>query len=231
VFYNFRSLRRAGRLEAIETFNFRYLPVFPSPFPDIHAQPCTPVRFACTGYLRRVRSVCVDDSAHVLFWKRLPRTFLVAWCIFVVLFLLLSSTRLLGIPVALQRWWMIVINSASLVFGLIILIRLIKWVKKQRIILLVVLLYLLFNLLAIVCNIFRARYARTDIRRYGQLFVCPNGRPGRVYPVAYRSLLLQIQSSRVRKNTLSIRFCTHRRWRETVCYYFIRFFMDIGVYH
>jgi len=131
--------------------------------------------------------------------KRLPRTFLVAWCIFVVLFLLLSSTRLLGIPVALQRWWMIIINSASLVFGLIILTRLMKWIKKQRIILLVVLLYLLFNLLAIVCNIFgRVTLAQIFGATANYSFAQTVGLAVFIQLLT-EAFLLQIQSSRVRK--------------------------------
>lgn len=200
IFYNYRSLRRAGRLDALEAFNFRYLSRFPllitlvfmlslAPLFDLHAPAI---------YIESVQFVSMIVLT-ILFWKRLPRTFLLAWCLFVVLFLLLSSTRILGIPVTLQRWWMLVINGASVAFGLLMLLRLKKWVKKQRIVLGLVILYLLFNLLAVFCNLFgRVTLAQifgaTAIYAFAQAVGL-----GIFIQSLTEAFLLQIQSSRVRK--------------------------------
>jgi len=200
VFYNFRSLRRAGRLESLQAFNFRYLTRFPlavslvfmlslAPLFDLHAPAI---------YIESVQFISMIVLT-ILFWKRLPRTFLLGWCLFVVLFLLLSSTRVLGIPIRLQRWWMLIINSASVAFGLFMLFRLKKWVKRQRIMMAMVIIYLFFNLLAIICNLFgRVTLAQifgaTAIYSFAQMVSLA------VFVQALtEAFLLQIQSSRVRK--------------------------------
>ena len=200
VFHNFRSLRRADRLDALQAFNFRYLSRFPvavtlvfmlslAPLFDIHAPAI---------YIESIQFVSMIVLT-ILFWKRLPRTFLLAWCLFVVLFLLLSSTRILGIPISLQRWWMLIINSASVAFGLFMLLRLRKWVKRQRVMMVVVIIYLLFNTLAIVCNLFgRVTLAQifgaTAIYSFAQMVGL-----GVFIQSLTEAFLLQIQSSRVRK--------------------------------
>jgi len=200
VFYNFRSLRRAGKLDALEAFDFRYITRYPvavslvfmlnlAPLFDIHAPAI---------YIESVQFVSMIVLT-ALFWKRLPRTFLIAWCIFVVLFLLLSSTRILGIPVSLQRWWMLVINISSVVFGLFMLLRLKKWIKRQRIVLVMVVIYLFFNLLAIVCNLF-GRVTLAQIFGATAIYAFAQTVSLGVFIQSFtEAFLLQIQSSRVRK--------------------------------
>ncbi|MBS1564347.1 MAG: mechanosensitive ion channel [Bacteroidetes bacterium] len=200
VFYNFRTLRRAGRLDSLDKFSFRYLSRYPvavslvfmlslAPLFDIHAPAI---------YIESVQFISMIVLT-ILFWKRLPRTFLLAWCLFVVLFLLLSSTRILGIPVSLQRWWMLIINSASVVFGLFMLLRLRKWVKKQRVVLSAVSIYIFFNLLAVFFNLF-GRVTLSQIFGATANYAFAQAVGLSVFIQALiEAFMLQIQSSRIRK--------------------------------
>lgn len=200
VFHNFRSLRRAKKPDALTTFHFRYLTVYPvlpslvfmlnlAPLFDIHAPAI---------YVESIQFVSMIVLT-ILFWKRLPRNFLIAWCVFMVLFLLLSSTRLLGIPVSLQRWWMIIINSFSVVFAVFMLPRLNKWDRQRRLLLLVAVLYLLLNTLAVVCNLF-GRVTLAQIFGATAIYSVAQAIGLSVFVQSFtEAFLLQILSSRIRK--------------------------------
>lgn len=122
ILLNFRTLRRRGRLEAIKGFRFRYVNPRPfyatlvvilslAPLFDLHAPA---IYIETTQLLLMV-------LLTFLFRKRLPRNLFYGWCIFILLFFLLPVTRILGLPVSMQRWANLVQDGLSVAFGLVFL--------------------------------------------------------------------------------------------------------------
>ena len=122
IWYNFRALKRLNRLEAIGSFGFQYINARPlsaslllilslAPLFDAHAPAI---------YIESVQFLLML-LLTIIFRKRLPRNVFYGWCIFILLFLLLPVTRILGLPVSMQRWANIIQNGLSVAFGLVFL--------------------------------------------------------------------------------------------------------------
>jgi potassium-dependent mechanosensitive channel len=63
----------------------------------------------------------------IMFRKRLPRKQFYGWCILILLFLLLPLTRILGLPVGLQRWANIIQNGLCITAGILFFFGPAKW--------------------------------------------------------------------------------------------------------
>ncbi len=122
IWWNFRSLRRLDSLHAIESFRFRYISPRPftatlvfmlslAPLFDIHAPAI---------YIETIQLLLMVLLTF-MFRKRLPRNLFYGWCIFILLFLFLPLTRILGLPVSMQRWANIIQNSLCVVLGTLFL--------------------------------------------------------------------------------------------------------------
>ena len=135
----------------------------------------------------------------VSFWKRIPRKVFLVWIIFVLLFLSQSFSRYLGLPIYLGRWLSLIINCASSLLGIYTLRGFRKQYSDHKVLYLTGILYTLFNLLAVICNLF----GRVTLM---QIF-STSGTYAFIQTVALivfigsvtEAFLLQIQSSRVRK--------------------------------
>ncbi|HMH24569.1 MAG TPA: mechanosensitive ion channel domain-containing protein [Puia sp.] len=217
IAYNFRSLRRLDKLKAIETFHFKYITAYPvggalvfilslAPLFDLHAPAI---------YIESVQFL-VMLLLTVVFRKRLPRNLFYAWCLFLVLFLLLPVTRILGLPLSMQRWLNLVVDSTSFAFGVFFLFRrkslfepaagntaqsggLGMVTGQSRWISFAAGLYLLLNLLAILCNLFgrvtlSQIFGATAVYSFAQTVSL-----GVFVQLVLESFLLQIQTSRIRK--------------------------------
>lgn len=201
VFYNFKSLTKLNRLDSIELFHFKYvkaIPIFASlvfmlnlaPLFDLNAP------FVYIEFVEFLMMVVLTIS----FWKRLPHKLFFFWIIFIFLFLLQSFSRRLGLPFYLSRWFSLILNSASFVLGVFALVVFKRRYKTYKILFFAALLYVFFNFLAVVCNLFgrvtlMQIFSATGTYAFVQavaLFVF-------VYSVT-EAFLLQIQSSRIRKN-------------------------------
>jgi potassium efflux system protein len=220
IAYNFRSLRRLDKLKAIEAFHFKYITAYPvggtlvfilslAPLFDLHAPAI---------YIESVQFLLMLLLTFV-FRKRLPRNMFYAWCLFLVLFLLLPVTRILGLPLSMQRWLNLLVDSTSFVFGIFFLVRrrsLFEPVAGNRVqakslpvpgmvtgqsrwITFAAGLYLLLNLLAILCNLFgrvtlSQIFGATAVYSFAQTVSL-----GVFVQLVVESFLLQIQTSRIRK--------------------------------
>lgn len=201
VWLNFRSLRRMDRLKAIEHFHFTYLHPRPfgaalifilslAPLFDLHAPAI---------YIESVTFLTMIVLTFI-FRTRLSRILFLGWCGFLVLFLLLPAIRILGLPLSLQRWANLIIDSGSVAFACYFLFRKGKFTGQPRLVWWAAGLYLLFNLLSVVCNLFgrvtlSQIFAATAVYSFAQtvslaVFV----------RVIIESFLLQIQGSRIRKS-------------------------------
>jgi potassium-dependent mechanosensitive channel len=200
VWYNFRSLRRLDRLKAIESFHFSFINPYPiagslvfifslAPLFDLHAPAI---------YIESIEFLLMVVLSFIL-KKHLSRYLFYGWCIFLFLFLLLPVIRILGLPLALQRWAELIVDLASLGFGSFYIFSKRRMVGQLKFVYAAGGLYLLLNLLAVICNLFgrvtlSQIFGATAVYSFAQtvslaVFV----------KLVIESFLLQIEASRVRK--------------------------------
>jgi len=217
VWANFRSLRRLGRLQAVEGFQFRYVnprPIYATlvfilslaPLFDVHA----PAIYIETTQL------LLMILLTFLFRKRLPRNLFYGWCIFILLFLFLPVTRILGLPVSMQRWANVTQNGLSIAFGVLFLFgaklsglqklsRFFSTSKaggttdRPKIVFYAAGLYVFLNLLALLCNL-AGRVTLSQIFGATAIYAFAQTISLVVFAqLVVEAFLLQIQTSRVRK--------------------------------
>jgi small-conductance mechanosensitive channel len=200
VWYNFRSLRRMDKLKAIESFHFSFINPYPiagsfvfifslAPLFDLHAPAI---------YVETIEFLLMVVLSFIL-KKHLSRYLFYGWCIFLLLFLLLPIIRILGLPLALQRWAELIVDLASLGFGSFYLFSKHRMGRQLRFVYVAGGLYLLLNLLAVLCNLFgrvtlSQIFGATAVYSFAQtvslaVFV----------KLVIEAFLLQIEASRMRK--------------------------------
>ncbi len=198
VWLNFRKLRRLDKMEAIERFRFTYINPYPigssvifvlslAPLFDLHAP---------AVYIESVQFVSMMILT-VIFRKRLERGLFYGWCVFIFLFLLLFITRVFEFTLTTERWSNLIVDSLSVSFAIYFLLSYRK--KFQRWIFYAICLYILFNLLAVVSNVF-GRITFTHLFDYTAAYsLAQISTLGVFVKLVQESFLLQIQTSRTRK--------------------------------
>jgi potassium-dependent mechanosensitive channel len=135
-----------------------------------------------------------------LFRKKIPADLFSWWLLFMALFLLILFSRLFGLPYSLQRWWLLVLNGGSFVLASFLLLKFKKQYGSHRVIFLAARLYIFLNVLAFLCNLFgRVTLANIFSSTAIYSFVQMAGLVIFIQAVK-ETFLLQIQSSRLRKN-------------------------------
>jgi len=200
VWFNFRSLKKMDSLQAIEEFHFVHIKPRPwaaslifilslAPLFDLHAP---------AVYIESIQFLLMVVLTF-MFRRQLPRKMFYGWCIFILLFLLQPITRILGLPISLQRWANLVQDGLSVAFGIFFLFNSAKMPGKTKIISFAAGLYVFFNLLAVVCNLF-GRVSLSQIFGATGVYVFAQTMSLIVFvQLVVESFLLQIQTSRVRK--------------------------------
>ena len=208
VFLNYRSLRRLNAVNVLDEFNFRFLRPWPiaatlvfvlslAPLFDIHAPA---IYFESTQFLLML--VLTE-----VFFRLLPRDLFYGWCIFLLLFLLVPLTRILGLAAHLERWADLIQASASAALGILGLIVRKRWIgpdkqvtgARANLIIGAVSLYIALNLAAIACNM-AGRVTLSQIFGDTAVYALAQIVSLTVFVrIVVECFLLQIQSSRVRK--------------------------------
>ncbi len=200
VWYNFKSLQRLNKQDAVHAFDFTYISPYPvavslvfmlnlAPLFDLHAPAI---------YVESVQLLLMLVLTWI-FRKQLPKTWFALWCVFIVLFLFLTFSRLLGLSVTGQRWFTLCINTVSFILGLFVLLRNKSKALKHKLFFFAGILYLLFNLLAIPLNLF-GRVTLMQI--LGSTAVYAFAQTVGLWAfvrICIEAFLLQIEASRVRK--------------------------------
>lgn len=201
VWYNYRSTKKLGRMASLDMLGLRYLNPRPytatlvlalslAPLFDLHAPA---IYIETTQFLLML-------ILSVVIYKRLSRTLFYGWCAFLLLFLLLPIIRILGLPMFLNRWYNFVINIASILLGWYFLSRNASHLKAYRLFRWVVGLYVVFNALALLCNVF-GRVTLSQILGATAVYaLAQTVSLGVFVSVVVEAFLLQIQSSRMRKH-------------------------------
>ncbi|MGN6803380.1 MAG: mechanosensitive ion channel family protein [Ginsengibacter sp.] len=200
IFSNFKSLEKRQQLASLQPFNFRYMnpyPVFASLILMLNLAPLFDID-APFIYIASIEFLLMIALTYS-FKKRLSPKLFYVWLIFIVLFLLQSLSRYLRLPEYLNRWFLLFLNGLSLLLGIYILAILRRKFPSYKFLVLTGDLYLLFNFLAVVANIFGRTTLMQIFGATGTFsFVQAVGLVVFTESIT-EALLLQIQSSRVRK--------------------------------
>ncbi len=201
VFYNYKSLEKRGMTETLEPFNFRYMnpaPVFASLIIMLNLAPLFDLD-APFIYIATVEFLLMLVLTYS-FWKRLPRKLFYVWLVFIILFLVQSFSRYLRLPDYFNRLFVLVLNSLSVLLGLYLFSVFKKQYKEHPFLVLTASLYIIFNFLAVVCNLFGRTSLAAILGSTGTYaFVQTAGLLVFIESIT-EAFLLQIQGSRMRKD-------------------------------
>ena len=201
VFFNFKSLKVRDRLDAIKAFEFNFIREKPFQISIVLILTLAPVfdLLAPSLYIELVH-IILSISLAALFFKRLPRDIFFKWCLFALLLIAPAILRMLGLPPRFQRWVIFFFSLASCAFGVLMYKQLKNKVGRYKILLPVGLIYIAFNFMAIVCNLF-GRYTLTQIFYTTAVSAFLHAVSLIIMASMFtEALLLQIKSSRIRKH-------------------------------
>ena len=200
VWHNFRSLRRLNRMTAVEPFHFSFVNPYPigaalifmgslAPLFDLHAPAI---------YIESIEFLLMVVLTFIL-KKHLSRYLFYGWIIFLILFLMLPVIRILGLPLSLQRWAEFIVDLGSLIFGFIYIFSKRRMGGSLRFVYVAAGLYLILNLLAVVCNLF-GRVTLSQIFGATAVYTFAQTISVAVFvKLVEEAFLLQIAASRIRK--------------------------------
>jgi potassium efflux system protein len=209
IWLNYRSLRRLNAMNVLDDFHFAFLRPMPfaaagvfvlsiAPLFDIHAPA---IYIESTQFLLMVVLTFV-------FFHLLPRDLFRGWIIFLLLFLLAPLTRIVGLPIQLERWTNLVQDGLSAVLGFVALLYRKRWLAgaekgfsgaRTKFILGAVGLYIFLNFLAVACNL-GGRVTLSQIFGDTAVYALAQTISLTVFvQLVVECFLLQILSSRVRK--------------------------------
>lgn len=155
VFTAFRKIRRAQRPELLAGASFKYvkpIPVIAALVVAFNLAPFFDLR-PPSAYVEMMQFFLLL-SLTALFWQNWPRRLFYYWTAIVVFYLLFSFTNAIITPRLSSRIWLLLLNSASVLFGWFFLQHIRRELPMKKFIGLVANIYIALNLLAALCNIF-----------------------------------------------------------------------------
>lgn len=209
IWLNYRSLRRLNALDVLNDFHFAFLRPRPfaatfvfvlsiAPLFDLHAPA---IYIESTQFLLMV-------VLTFIFYRLLPPVLFRGWGIFLLLFLLVPVTRILGMPSHLERWTNLIQDCLSVVLGVVALLYRKRWLAgvenrwsgtRSKFVMGAIGLYVFLHLLAITCNL-AGRVTLSQIFGDSAVYALAQVISLTVFvQLVVECFLLQIQSSRVRK--------------------------------
>ncbi len=202
VWFNFRSLRRLDKLSSITEFHFHYvssLPVITCLVFTLNLAPLFDPR-APAVYIEYSQLLLVL-ALGILFYRRLPKHYFMLWCIFIVLSFTLyfaESGHLLATYSG--RWARLLLNAASASLAVYFFFTSKEKPGRSWMLRFAVIIYLALHLTAIVCNLL-GRVTLSQIAGSTAVFSLSSAIGLMVFvQLITETFLLQIQSSRMRKN-------------------------------
>lgn len=154
VWYNFRKIGKSpDRDKVMSSFTLHYLRKYPVPsslvvmltiipFFDINA----PAAYSHLVQLPLLTVLCILFGSR---WSRRPFFW---WLFLVLLYLLFSATNFVLVPRLSVRYWLLLLQLASVSLGYMAIRRITRRVRLNRIVGVAAVLYEICNILAIVCN-------------------------------------------------------------------------------
>jgi small-conductance mechanosensitive channel len=201
VWFNFRSLKYKNKLNAVAGFKFMYLDPLPVSASLVFILSLAPLfdPHAPAIYIESAQFLLMLMLTSV-FRKLLERRLFVLWMAFIFLFLALWLTKAMVISETVQRWLELCVQVASAGIGIFFLAGPKQDIAKKRFITSAAGLYIFLNILAAFCNLF-GRATLSDICSFTSVYAFAQAVSLGVFvKIITESFLLQVQSSRMRKN-------------------------------
>lgn len=200
IFYNYKSLKKLGKTDTLQSFNFRYMsptPVFASLIIMLNLAPLFDLD-APFIYIATIEFLLMITLTYS-FWKRLPRKLFFVWLVLILLFLMQSLSRYVHLPEYFNRWFILVLNGLSVFLGLYLMPVFKKRYTEHRFLIVTAGLYLLFNFLAVICNLFGRTTLTQILGSTGTYAIVQTAGLLVFIESVTEAFLLQIQTSRMRK--------------------------------
>ena len=206
LFRNIRTLRKHKALPVLDDLNFTYLPsgyvvsalvvmFCLAPLFDLHA-PSVYIEFMQFLLLIILTIIC---------WKKWPRNLFVVWIVMALLYICFSFTHHIVNPSLGQRFWLILLNVLSVVFGVRFLSQMKEHLHLKGFLRFVIILHNIMNVLSLVCNI-GGRFTLAQLLGNAAIFAFMQAVGLAVFSkICLEAIQLQIVTSRVRRG-LQTRF-------------------------
>lgn len=200
VFFNYRSLQQREKLGSLSEFDLSFVSARPwlitllgiftlAPVIDLRA-PALYVDFV---------HIALAVTLSFLLFKKLPRKLFYQWIIFMLFMVAPTVLRLLGMPPRFQRWLLLLLSIGSAGYGLLVLKTLDEKVKRYRVLITAGVIYVVFAIVAIFCNLF-GRFTLTQIFYNTGVSALLNAISLTILAkMLVEAFLLQMKSSRIRK--------------------------------
>lgn len=204
MFANIRTLKKHKALPALHDLNFAYLPsgyvvsafvimLCLAPLFDLHA-PSAYIEFMQFLLLIILTIIC---------WKKWPRNLFIVWIVMAVLYICFSFTHHIVDPSLGQRFWLLLLNVLSVVFGVRFLSRMKEHLHLKGFLRFVITLHNVMNILSIICNI-GGRYTLAQLLGNAAIFAFMQAIGLAVFSkICVEAILLQIVTSRVKRGVRS----------------------------
>ena len=200
TFNNIRTIRKHQAQTVLEGLNFVYLPsgyvvsamvvmFCLAPLFDLHA-PSAYIEFMQFLLLIILTIIC---------WKKWPRSLFVVWIVMAVLYICFSFTHHIVNPSLGQRFWLILLNVLSVVFGVRFLSKMKEHLHLKGFLRFVIILHNIMNVLSLVCNI-GGRFTLAQLLGNAAIFAFMQAVGLAVFSkICMEAIQLQIVSSRVKR--------------------------------
>ncbi|MEI9806591.1 MAG: hypothetical protein WDO16_01210 [Bacteroidota bacterium] len=200
VFRNTRALKKRNALPALNELHFTYLPsgyivsafvvmFCIAPLFDLHAP---------SVYIESMQFLLLIILT-VICWKKWPRNLFVVWMVMFVLYILFSFTHHIVDPTTWQRWWLILLNILSVIFGFRFLSKMKGHLHLKGFLRFVIILHNVMNILSVLCNA-GGRYTLAQILGNAAIFAFMQAIGLAVFSkICVEAILLQITTSRVKR--------------------------------
>ncbi|SJZ96798.1 Mechanosensitive ion channel [Chitinophaga eiseniae] len=151
----FKRIKKAGKSDLLQPPYIKYLKVLPfagtlviilniASFFDLNAP---------AAYIDLLQSFLLFILTF-LFWRRWERRLFIYWIAIVVLYMLTTGTAAVVAPDLRVRIWMLVLNVLSVVTGLFIYFRIYKNLSAGKLVRIVSMVFVVFNVLAALFNLY-----------------------------------------------------------------------------
>lgn len=201
VWFNFRSLKNKNELNAVAGFQFMYLNPLPVSASLVFILSLAPLfdPHAPAIYIESTQFLLMLILTFI-FRKQLERRLFTLWVSFIFLFLIRWFTKAMVTNEILHRWLDLFVQTASAGIGILFLAGPKHDIAKKRFVIAAAGLYIFLNILAALCNFF-GRTTLAEICSFTSVYAFAQAVSLGVFvKIITESFLLQVQSSRIRKN-------------------------------
>jgi potassium efflux system protein len=200
MFMNIRTLKKHKALHVVNELNFIYLPAnyivsalvimfCLAPLFDLHAP---------SVYIESMQFLLLIILT-IICWKKWPRNLFAVWLVMAVLYICFSFTHHIVNPSLGQRFWLLLLNVLSIVFGVRFLSKMKGHLHLKGFLRFVIILHNVMNVLSLVCNI-GGRFSLAQLLGNAAIFSFMQAIGLAVFSkICLEAIMLQIVTSRVKR--------------------------------